>query len=198
MPFVTRLAGSADVAKIEMDAGRAHAAADRDRNPGAGARARRLRRDRRPLPLAAHADGAGRDREDACAMPRAPCVHRPLTCRARSRGRCRPAMAVRPADRSRVLHVLRAAATSPRSRAIAIVEKSLSPGGRHPRRRARDRKPGRLTGGRQAVARRMDAAKQASHAAVSRRATRLIVAGRSSTVLGSTTRAGSCALDRIC
>ena len=72
VPFVTRLAGSADVAKIEM--ARAELMLRRivaEILAPALARAG-YARDRRALPLAAHADGAGRDREEPARLPRAP------------------------------------------------------------------------------------------------------------------------------
>ena len=155
VPFVTRLAGSADVAKVEMARAELMLRRMVDRTPGAGARARRLRGDRRTVPVAAHADGTGRDREEPAQCREFRAAPAP-DLRARSRGGCRPAMAVRLADRSRVLHILRAAGHR-HARGRSHRGKDLSPRGCHSRRRDRDRKPGgyrRQPGGRQTDGRR--------------------------------------------
>src|SRR5215471_5846319 len=106
MPFVTRLAGSADASKIEMM--RAELMLNRTvgGNSGAGTRTVRLPRDRATMSIASYADGAGSNRMPPARLRWFRAAPAAEVC-SRARRRCRPTLAVRSAERGRVLHVLR-------------------------------------------------------------------------------------------
>ena len=170
-PFVTRLAGSVDTPKVEMT--RAELMLQRTvaeivspalARAGYVELADRCRSVRTPTELVEIA----RRMRDCGSSAQRSVAHR----RARSRGRCRPAVARGPADRGRLLRIFRDAGDR-HARRRSTGRKGLPAGSRHPRRCARDRKPGgcrqRGAGGLGVVAVRMDTAKRSPEASLSQR-----------------------------